>query len=428
MLSKLSGYLIIAGFLVAFSMVANRISKTIITAPIVFLGFGVLVSQTGLLPDAGTEAALHTVAEITLIVLLFLDAAQIDQAALIKRRVWPTRMLSIGLPLAFVLGTVLGMFVLPGWPLAATALVAAILMPTDAALGQAVVSNMDVPERSRRALTVESGLNDGLALPLVLLLASLAAPAASAPPEGWLVFGLKQITLGPLVGALVGFAGGMILLWAKRTQSTADVYEGVGALALAALAYLAATMIGGNGFIAAFVAGLGFGAVVRGKCKFVYEFTEGEGQLLSWTSFFLLGAVLVPDAIAHLTLDMALLIVGSLLIVRPVAIWISLLGTDASPTTRLFFGWFGPRGLATALFALLVVEQLDHSQGETIVHFAINAVWISAILHGISAAPGAHVYARRIAAQSTPAEMLPVEHSTEAIKTQMTKRDRGTNT
>ena len=178
----------------------------------------------------------------------------------------------------------------------------------------------------------------------------------------------------------------------QRLTST----RGIGALALAASAYLAATLVGGNGFIAAFTAGLGFGAVVRGRCAFVYEFTEGEGQLLSWAAFFLLGAVLVPEAAAHLTWETALLILGSLFLVRPVAIWLSLVGTDAPPATRLFFGWFGPRGLATALFALLVIEQLEHGLGEKVLHIAINAVWISAVLHGLSAAYGAKLYANAV--------------------------------
>ena len=415
------GYLAIAAFFLAFCMVANRLSTTVITAPMVFLGFGTLLSQTGLLPLDGLDALLHTVAEIALIVLLFLDAAQIDQAALLKRSVWPTRMLAFGLPLAFLLGTGLGLLALPGWPLAAVALVAAILVPTDAALGQPVVSNPDVPERPRRALTVESGLNDGLALPLVLLMASLAASEAMAPAEGWVAFALKQVTLGPLVGASIGASAGVVLLWAKRANTTSDVYEGIGALALAASAYLAATLVDGNGFIAAFAAGLGFGAVVRGQCAFVYEFTEGEGQLLSWAAFLLLGLVLVPSAVADLTFEIALYILGSLLVIRPLAIWLSLIGTDASPATRVFFGWFGPRGLATALFALLVFEQLDHGLGEDVLHLSVNAVWISAVLHGLTAAPGARLYARLVRSDENCAEMEPIQYSNDALKARMTQ-------
>ncbi|MEM7731247.1 MAG: cation:proton antiporter [Pseudomonadota bacterium] len=392
-------YLAITGFLLVFCMIAKRLERTILTAPMLFLGFGAVVAQFGMLPFEDAEAMLHLVAEVALIILLFLDAAQIDQNALLKHSVWPARMLFIGLPLAFVIGTGAAWLALPGWPLAAVALVAAIMVPTDAALGQPVVTNKDVPERPRRALTVESGLNDGLALPLVLLMAYIAAPAAMAPPEGWLIFGLKQITLGPLVGIAMGALGGVMLLWAKRHGTTADVYEGVGALGLAASAYLAATTVGGNGFIAAFAAGLGFGAIVKDQCTFVFEFTESEGQLLSWAAFFLLGCALVPEAVGHLTPSVLALILVSLFIVRPLAIWLSLIGTDANTPTRLFFGWFGPRGLATALFALLAVEELDHEVGEQVLYCAVNTVWISALLHGVTAAPGARVYARIIGKQ-----------------------------
>ena len=387
-------YLLGAMFLAGFCMVANRLASTMLTAPMVFLGLGALMAYLDIVPTQGSEAALHLVAEVALIILLFLDAAQIDGPALLRRRVWPVRMLLVVLPLGFLLGVAAGLMVLPEWPLAVIALVAAILVPTDAALGQPVISNEAVPERTRRALTVESGLNDGLALPLILMLAAFAAPQAMAPEIGWATFGLLQITLGPLVGIALGGLAGAVLIRAKEVRATSTTYEGISAIALATSAYLAATLIGGNGFISAFAAGLGFGAVVKGRCPFVYEFTEGEGQILSWTAFFLLGAVLVPDAVAHLTPATLLLILISLFVVRPLAIWLSLLGTDADPKTRLFFGWFGPRGLATALFALLVVEQLDHNTGEDVLHLAVNAVWISAVLHGISAAPGARLYAR----------------------------------
>lgn len=416
----MTAYLALAIFLMAFCLVAKKLSSTVLTAPMIFLGFGVLASLGGFVPEHGSEATLHIVAEVTLIILLFLDAAQIDIVALKDRHVWPVRMLLIGLPLGFLIGTAVGWILLPGWPIAAVALVAAILVPTDAALGQPVVSNPAVPERPRRAITVESGLNDGLALPLILMMAALAAPKGMAPDEGWIVFGLLQITLGPLIGLAVGYLGGQGLLLAKRVKSTSATFEGIAALALAVTAYLSATLVGGNGFISAFSAGLGFAIIVRGQCSFVYEFTESEGQLLSWTAFFLLGAIMVPDAVAHLTLPMLLVILVSLFVVRPLAIWLSLTGTDAAPATKLFFGWFGPRGLATALFALLVAKQLDHKTAEQVVHLAINAVWISALLHGITAAPGARWYAKVVADSGDCAETEPVPSLVPSPKSQNT--------
>ncbi len=379
----------------------------------IFLGLGVLFSITGTMAHETSHALLHPVAEVTLVILLFNDAAQTDFAALRQRFVWPMRMLVIGLPLAILLGTLAGTVFFPEWSFVAVALMAAILAPTDAALGQAVVSNEAVPIRPRRALTVESGLNDGLALPIILFFAALAAATEAQDGAVWLVFGAKQILLGPLVGGIIGYIGGRAFLYAKSAETTSEVYEGIGALALAGAAYLGAIVIGGNGFISAFVAGLAFGVVIKGACKFVYEFTESEGQLLTWAAFFLLGAALVPEAVAHLTWPMLGFILLSLFVVRPLAIWISLIGTDAQTVTKLFFGWFGPRGLATALFALLVVENLPHALGEDILHLAINAVWISALAHGITAAPGARWYAAITNRMAPSAETSPITRPSE---------------
>ncbi|MCA1299359.1 cation:proton antiporter [Stappia indica] len=387
-----TGLLLLALFAMVYTVFAKWLSSTVLTAPMLFLGFGYALSGTGLMPVGETEVLLHVVAELALILLLFLDAAQTDVTALRRHHVWPSRMLVIGLPLAVIFGTLAAWPVLPGLPLAAVALVAAILAPTDAALGLAVISNPVVPKRERRALTVESGLNDGLALPLVLLFASLSAEAMDGAATDWVAFGLKQILLGPLVGASAGWIGAWAFLAAKERGMTTETMEGIGAISLAGASYLAAGEIGGNGFIAAFVAGLAFGNVVRTRCRFIYEFTENEGQMLAWGAFFLIGLALVPQALAHLELWMLAIILPSLFVVRPLAIWLSLIGTDAAPRTRLFFGWFGPRGLATALFALLVVPQIDPKLGEPLLMLAVNAVWISALLHGVSAVPGARWY------------------------------------
>lgn len=413
----MTGFLIVCMVTVGYSMIAKRLSSSVLTAPMIFIFVGVILSLTGLLSEHDMEVLLHPVAEVALVILLFLDAAQIDLVALRKRHVWPIRMLLIGLPASIALGSLVGAILFPAWPFAAIALAAAILAPTDAALGQAVVTNPNVPLRPRRALTVESGLNDGLALPIVLFFASLTAAESTANGGEWLIFGAKQILLGPLVGVLFGAVGGWILLRAKAHGTTSEIYEGVGALALAGAAYLAATEVGGNGFISAFAAGLAFGGVVKGACQFIFEFTESEGQLLSWAAFLLLGAALVPEAIMNLTWQMLALILLSLFVVRPLAIWLSLIGTDAAPITRLFFGWFGPRGLATALFALLVVEQISHEYGEQILHIAVNAVWISALLHGFSAAPAAKWYGEKTADMGDVAETQKVEVSAKPVIT-----------
>ena len=260
-------------------------------------------------------------------------------------------------------------------------------------------------------------MSDSAALPAVLLFASLTAQVMDQDNTNWLLFGAKQLLLGPLVGVVAGLVGGFALLRAKERNLTSDTFEGIGAIALAATAYLGANAIGGNGFISAFVAGLCFGNVVKGGCKFVYEFTESEGLLLTWGAFFLLGLALMPEALNQLTWSTLAIILISLFVVRPFAIWLSLAGTDASATTRLFFGWFGPRGLATALFALLIVQKIDHDLAEPILAIAVNTVWISALLHGLSASPGAKWYAARIKKLGDCPETKPIKSSAKPLIT-----------
>ncbi|WP_108881487.1 cation:proton antiporter domain-containing protein [Anderseniella sp. Alg231-50] len=409
--------LIIAIVTACYTILAKRLASTPLTAPMLFIAFGALMSVSGLFKADQAEHILHFTAEIALILLLFLDASQIDLKVLRRDHGWPIRMLLTGLPLSVLIGSVFAWLLLPGWPVAAVVLMAALLAPTDAALGQAVVSNTIVPDRVRRTLTVESGLNDGLALPLVLLFASLLSAEVSQDGTYWLVFAAAQLILGPIAGIVMGWLGGRVLLWSKAKNYTSEVYEGVGAIALAIATYLLANQIGGNGFIAAFVGGLTFGNVVKGQCKFIYEFTESEGQMLSWGAFFLLGLVLVPTAVNHLDAAGLAVILTSLFIVRPLAVWMSLARTDTSAMTRLFLGWFGPRGLATALFALLVAQQNGPEAAEPILMLAINAVWISALLHGVTAAPAAKWYARKLGKVTDCAETQPIHSSAKPLRT-----------
>jgi NhaP-type Na+/H+ or K+/H+ antiporter len=393
-----AGLLIAAVAIFAYALIARRLSDWILTAPMVFLGLGWGMTEAGLFHVEGAEKALHLLAEATLVIVLFSDAAAVDLVALRKRFVWPERMLLIGLPAAMALGTLAGWILLPGWPIWEVALLAAILAPTDAALGQAVVTNPAVPDRVRRALTVESGLNDGLALPAVLFFGCIAVGGVHDNIQtSWLIFAAEQIGLAALSGAAVGWLGGLAMRAASNLRLSTEAFEGVGVLALAGLSYLASTGLGGNGFLAAFVGGLAFGAVMKGRCKFVFEFMETEGQVLVLATFLLIGAVLLPEAAARIEPVAILLILISLFAVRPAAIWLSLWRTDAAPLTKGFLGWFGPRGLATVLFALLVVGQLDAlKHSDEILTISAIAVALSAVLHGVSAAPGAKWYGGKI--------------------------------
>ena len=391
---------------VGYALVAKRLSSTSVTGPVLFLALGYSISLGDIMGAVYAEQLLHIVAEAALIILLFVDASLTDFTALKKRHIWPLRMLLLGLPLAILLGVGVAGLLFPDWSIFALALVASILAPTDAALGQAVVSNKEVPLEERRTLIVESGLNDGLALPVVLFFACTLATMEGEHDGNFLIFTLQQLILGPSIGALIGWMGGQALMWSSNNNFTDVRYEGISAIAIAIVAYVAADMVNGNGFIAAFSAGLAFGYVVKERVEQVSEFVESEGQLLVWASFLLIGVALLPEALNQLNLSILALIGLSLFVVRPLAIWVSLIGTDAKPLTRLFFGWFGPRGLATALFALLIVGEINEAYAETILVIAINAVWISAVLHGITAAPGARWYANRISRMAHSAKKL----------------------
>jgi len=244
-----TGLLIAAVAIFAYALIAGRLSDWIVTAPMVFLGLGWVMTEAGLFRVESAEKVLHLLAEATLVIVLFSDAATVDLVALRKRFVWPERMLLIGLPAAMALGTLAGWILLPDWPIWEVALLAAILAPTDAALGQAVVTNPAVPDRVRRALTVESGLNDGLALPAVLFFGCIAVGGVHDNIQSsWLIFAAEQIGLAALSGAAVGWLGGQAMRAASKMRLSTEAFEGVGVLALAGLSYLASTGLGGTDF------------------------------------------------------------------------------------------------------------------------------------------------------------------------------------
>jgi NhaP-type Na+/H+ or K+/H+ antiporter len=388
---------IIAAALLLYALVSGRLRGTIITAPFVFIVFGFVTGGGGLdivLVDVG-HSGIHFIAEFTLILVLFTDASRIDLGRVRQDHNLPTRMLVIGLPLTIVAGTIVASWIFPVFSFWEAALLAALLAPTDAALGQAVVSAKEVPVRIRQAVNIESGLNDGIALPVVLLLATMASthPGSTAAGE-WLRFGVLQVTLGPLVGALLGYAGARLLDEASERGWATTSFQGIGILALAVGTYAAAELAGGNGFIAVFVAGMVFGNTICHPCTFLFEFMETEGQLLMLLTFLIFGAALLPEAMAHLSLESLGYALLSLTVIRMLPIALSLVGSGVRTPTKLFLGWFGPRGLASILFVLLILEGSEVPHKEQILTVTVLTVALSALLHGISAAPFARRYGR----------------------------------
>ena len=381
--------------LIAYGLISRKIEGSILTGPILFSVFGLIAGPAafGLIPLQISNEALHLLAEVTLILVLFSDAASIDLAQLRRDHNLPVRMLLIGMPLTIALGAMAALLLFDGFGLWDAALLAAILAPTDAALGQAVVSNHLVPVRIRQALNVESGLNDGIALPFILLFAAFAsAMHAEADAGEWLLFGATQVVFGPLAGIALGYVGAKLVSACYRTQWMSEGAEGMIALGLAFGAFALAEVVHGNGFIAAFVAGLTFGNTLKQKCKFLYEFAESEGQILILLTFTAFGAVMIPQAISAVT--MAHIVFGflALTVLRMLPIHLSLIGTGIKPVTSAFLGWFGPRGLASILFVLLILEEAELANESKLFAVVIVTVALSVALHGMTAGPAARWY------------------------------------
>jgi len=388
---------IITGGLLMYSLVSGRLQGTVLTAPLIFIVFGYALGPGGInlaAVDVG-HSAIHRVAEFTLILVLFTDAARIDLNSVRKDHDLPVRMLLLGLPLTMLAGTLVAAWVFPAFSIWEAALLAALLAPTDAALGQAVVSAKIVPVRIRQAINIESGLNDGIALPAVLLLAALASIGHDATPASdWVRFGLLQVTLGPIAGIVIGYVGARLLDTAIERGMASSAFQGIGILSLAVFTYVVAELVGGNGFIAAFIGGMVFGHSIRNSCTFLFEFMETEGQLLMLITFLVFGAALLPEAVAHLSPMILLYAILSLTVIRMLPIAISLLGTGLQTPSHLFLGWFGPRGLASILFVLLILEESNVPHRDELLSVTVVTVALSALLHGISAAPFARLYGR----------------------------------
>ena len=375
----------ISALVLAYGLVSRRIVTTPITGPIVFVGAGMLVGSGGLDfidVDAGS-GVLRTTAEATLVLLLFTDAIRIDFTRLRKQAALPARLLGIGIPLTVGLGVLAGAALLPGLSVWEVALVAAILAPTDAALGQAVVTNPRVPARIRQAINVESGLNDGLMLPVITILLVLTGAGIGLDgPQSWFLFGLAQIGWGVSIGAAVGYVGGRLLDRASEAGWVDGIFRQIATLAIGAGAFAAAELAGGNGFVAAFVAGLGFGIAARDHCQGAFDFAEDEGHMLAMLTFLFFGAAMAGPLLDTLDWRIALYVVLSLTVVRMLPVAIALVGTALNARTVAYVGWFGPRGIASILFVLLVLEEAELPGGGLILTVVTWTVLASVIAHG----------------------------------------------
>jgi NhaP-type Na+/H+ or K+/H+ antiporter len=396
--------MVLAAVVFAFGLVSRRLEWTVLTAPTVFVVAGAILGPVGLgLLEFNLDN--HTVllvGEIALAIVLFTDAARTDLSALRQNEALPLRLLGIGMPLTIALGTASAALLLSDLTFWEAAIVGTVLAPTDAALGQAVVSNRRVPVRVRQALNVEAGLNDGLSVPflalsfLALFLTLAVAEEELQPASSWIRFVLEQVGLGILVGVGVGLAGGWLVSWASKREWMADSSQRLALLALAIIAWALADTVGGNGFIAAFVGGLAAGPTVERVGEQLIRFIEAEGQLLNLSVFFIFG-VLVVGLLESLGWQIALYALLSLTVIRMLPVALSLYRTHLRGISLLFAGWFGPRGLASIVLGLIVVEEAPLLPGRDEIELVVaSTVLLSVLLHGVTAAPLSAVYARRV--------------------------------
>lgn len=395
---------VVSAVFFAYALVSRSLLWANISAPMVFVAVGILCGPDllGIASFSPESEAGLLVAEIALVVVLFSDASRSNLGELRADGALSARLLALGMPLTIMTGTLAAAIFLLGLDFWEAAVVAAVLAPTDAALGHAVVSSKRVPEKIRQTINVEAGLNDGLSIPFLFLFLGLAADQASLDAAGWFTFGVEQIAIGVATGVLVGGGGGWLVDRAIRRRAMTHTFKRLAMVALAIGAWSLAGALGGNGFIAAFVAGL---AVARFREDFggpVLDFAEREGQLLSLVVFFVFGTAAI-GFLGSATWDVVAFAALSLTLVRMIPVAISLAGTGLSRQSVAFIGWFGPRGLASIVLALVVVEEEPGLPAlDLIIAATTVTVLASVFLHGITARPLSRAYSRHV--DSLPAD------------------------
>jgi len=407
----------IAVVILAFASVSKLLDGTPVTAAMVFTAAGLVLGAkaAGVVDPSPSGETVKLLAESTLAVVLFADAARIDLRALREEYRVPARLLAIGLPLTIAAGFGVALLVLGplGWPEAL--ILAIVLAPTDAALGQAVVTLPTLPSRIRQGLNVESGLNDGLCVPL------FAAALAVATTEAGLIGGSHAVSLlieaigyGILFGVIGGVAAAAVVVLAVPRGYVLHSWLQIVPASGAVLAYTSAAAVGGSGFIAAFVGGVVFGGIRRRRGGEVGYLMEQLGGLLGAATFVVFGGAFLGQALGQMTWSVAAYAVLSLTLVRMVPVAIAMIGTHARPRTVAFLGWFGPRGLASIVFAVLVVEAPGRLPHESLMLTTIFVtIGLSVLAHGLTAAPLGRRYARWFAGHPR-AETLQVERGATA--------------
>jgi len=388
--------LLVTIVILGYGYISKFLRRSNISGPMVFTAVGILLSPLvlGVVDTKPDGEFITIIAEIALIFVLFTDASSLN----LKQLNWaiPTRLLFIGLPLTIVFATVVGVFIFPQESMLYALLLALLLAPTDAALGKAVVSDKDVPLKIRSAINVESGLNDGIVFPVLLgVLALITKTQDSSDSTYWLLFVLQQIVIGAVVGAITGYFNAKISSILIDREDVEVTYKNLLPLAMAILAYYAAENFAGNGFIAAFFAGLFLGNFNEELKENADNFAESESELLLLICFMVFGFTFIPEAMLFWDIKVFIYSILSLTLLRMLPVALSLIGSKLDMETVLFIGWFGPRGIASVLYILIVVHAVVDIKGhETIYSVATLTIFMSIFLHGLSAKPLVKLYSK----------------------------------
>jgi NhaP-type Na+/H+ or K+/H+ antiporter len=389
---------ILAALMFLYSLLSHRLERTIITGPMIFTTAGILMylAFPGQMAGAIELKPVLLLAEIALAVVLFTDGTRIRVSELIGSAKLPGRLLVIGMPLIILAGTILAALMFTELSIWEAAILGAILAPTDAGLGHAVMSSKRVPVRIRQALNVEAGLNDGLAIPFLMLFIALARVDKPLSDQSWIVYLMQEVGLGILLGLLFGIIGGWLMGQANKRKWMSAPLQQLALLSIAVLAWTVIEFSAGNSFIGAFVAGLMIKNGYESAGERMVEFSEAWGQLLNLYVFAVFGTLAGP-VLGELGVVSGLYALLSLTIVRMLPVGISLIGARLHRSTVLFMGWFGPRGLASIVLGLIYLKEEASLPGEPLIELAVTVtVLLSIIAHGISAAPGIKVYAKQV--------------------------------
>lgn len=387
---------VIGAVIAVVSLFRERLRSLPLTTPMLFVAAGMILAPEvlglAIFDDGLEDETIALIAEVTLALLLFSDAARIDTRNDSTSFALPARLLGIGLPLTVALGTLVTALLLTDLSWAEAALIAAILAPTDAALGEAVVANPAVPVKIRQALNVESGLNDGLVVPVIAVFSALAAESELESAGELVSEAFLEIGIALIVGAFIAWLFSVVVPFAtRRGWSDAEGFRIV-ALGAGVMSFAGSLALGGNGFVAAFVCGLLARRLMGPKVTDHAEFAEDVSQVGAAAVFLIFGGVMVWPALELVSPAILLCAIGTLTIGRMLPVAIAMIGTGLMRQTVTFLGWFGPRGLASMLFGLLLVSDSEVHRPDELFAIISLVVLCSVVLHGMTASPGARRY------------------------------------